>query len=179
METVAQIISIIAMIFNILSYQQKSRKGIIAVQFVGGTLFAVSFLMLGAYSGGLLNVVGAVRAILFYNRDKFKMDKPVWLIIFFAIYLACYAMTFAVFGTEPTPFNFAIEILPVIGLVATTFAYRHTEAKVLRRYSLISSVSWLIYNIVAMSIGAICCEIMSMISIFIGMLRFDLKKKEK
>lgn len=178
METAAQIISIVAMVFNILSYQQKSRKGIIAVQFVGGTLFAISFLMLGAYSGGLLNVVGAVRAILFYNRDKFRMDKPVWLVIFFAIYLACYAMTFVVFKTEPTPFNFAIEILPVIGLVATTFAYRHTQAKVLRRFSLISSVSWLIYNFVAMSVGAICCEILSLASIIIAMLRFDIKKEK-
>ena len=39
-------------------------------------------------------------------------------------------------------------------------------------------VVWLIYNIVSLSIGAICCEAFSIVSIFVGMYRFDRKKQE-
>ena len=33
-------------------------------------LFAINFFMLGAYSGGLLNAVAVIRAILFLKKDK-------------------------------------------------------------------------------------------------------------
>ena len=161
------------MAFNILSYQQKSAKGVIAMQFFGGSLFAVSFLMLGAYSGGLLNVIAAIRAVLFFYKDKFKTDRVGWLIFFCITYLMAYAATFVVFHKEPTALNFLIECLPVIGMVATNLAFRYKEAKIIRRFGLISSCVWLIYNIFAHSIGAICCEALSIGSIFIGMLRLD------
>lgn len=176
MEIAAQIISIVAMAFNILSYQQKSARGVIAMQFFGGSLFAVSFLMLGAYVGGLLNIIAAVRAILFFYKDKFKTDHIAWLVFFIATYLAAYAATFLVFDKEPTVINFLIECLPVIGMVATNLAFRYKEAGIIRRFGLVSSVCWLIYNIVALSIGAICCEALSIGSIFIGMARLDRKK---
>jgi len=175
----AQGIGIVAMIFNILSYQRKSAKGVIAFQLFGGAFFAVSFMMLGAYSGGILNIVAAIRAILFLKKDKFKTDRLFWLPIFFGVYLLSYAATFLLFHKEPTPFNFFIECLPVIGMVATTLAFRYQDAKIIRRFSLISSCSWLVYNIVALSIGAICCEALSIVSIFIGMLRFDIGKKNQ
>lgn len=177
--SIAQIISIAAMVFNIFSFQQKKASGVIACQMVGGALFAVSFLMLGAYSGGILNIVAAIRAILFLNRDRFKTDKPFWLPIFFTVYILSYAATFVVFHKEPTAVNFIIECLPVIGMIATTFAFRYKDAGVIRRFSLISSCSWLIYNIAALSIGAILCEALSIVSIFVGIYRLDRKKTKE
>ena len=176
MELAAQIISIVAMAFNILSYQQKRAKGVIAMQFFGGSLFAVSFLMQGAYIGGILNIIGAVRAVLFYYKEKFKTDRIPWLVVFIGSYLAAYAATFLVFHKEPTAVNFLIECLPVIGMVATNLAFRYKEAAIIRRFGLVSSCCWLVYNVVALNIGAIACEVLSIGSIFIGMLRLDRKK---
>ena len=50
-EIVAQIIGIAAMAFNIISYQGKKQSTVIALQLVGGALFAINFLMLGAVVG--------------------------------------------------------------------------------------------------------------------------------
>lgn len=174
---IAQIVGLFAMAFNIFSYQQRTQKGAIAFQLGGSILFAVNYLMLGALVGGILNAVGIVRALVFLNREKLKATHPAWLIGFIATYLASYVLTFTVFGKAPTLFNLIVEFLPVIGMTATTISFRLSDAKAIRRFGLISSPSWLVYNIVSFSVGAIICEVLSLGSIFIGMLRLDRSKK--
>jgi len=69
--------------------------------------------------------------------------------------------------------NAIVEILPVIGMTATTFAFRCETAKATRMLGLVSSPAWLVYNIVNLAIGAICCEVFSLISIIVGLIRLD------
>ena len=178
LEILAQIIGIIAMIFNILSYQGKKQSTIIAMQLIGGALFACNYLMLGALVGGLLNIIGVIRAIVFLNKEKLKADNILWLIGFIASYIAVYVLNFTLFGKELTLYNLFIEILPVIGMTALNIGYRLKDASGVRKCALVSSPSWLIYNVASFAIGAIICEIITLVSIFIGMLRYDIKKKQ-
>ena len=175
-EIIAQAIGLLAMAFNILSYQQKTRNRAIAFQLCGGALFAVNFFLLGAIVGSILNVIAAIRAIIFLNKEKLKADHPAWLVGFTATYILSYILTFTAFGKDPTGFNLIVEFLPVIGMTATTISFRLSDAKAIRKYGLISSPSWLIYNIANFAIGAICCEVLSLISIVIGMIRLDRKQ---
>ena len=178
MRIAAQIIGIFAMLFNILSYQQKNKTQIVALQLFGSTLFSIHFFMLGAYMGGLLNVIGIFRAIVFLKEDCFHAKHWAWLFGFVAIYLLSYLLTFTVFEKAFTLSNGIIELLPVIGMTATTFAFRAKSAKSTRLLGFVSSPAWLIYNVISVSIGAICCELFSLLSILIGLLRFDVKNKE-
>lgn len=176
-EIIAQAVGIVAMAFNILSYQGKKQSTVILLQFFGGTLFAINYLMLGATVGSILNIVGAVRAIVFLFKDKLKTDRLPWLIAFVTVYLAVYVLNFTVFGKDVTPRNLLVEILPVIGMVALTIAYRMENAADVRKFGLISSPAWLTYNIVVGSWGAILCEIITLFSILIGIFRHDKVKK--
>lgn len=173
---IAQVVGLFAMAFNIFSYQQRTQKRAIAFQLGGSILFAVNYLMLGAVVGGILNAVGILRALVFLNREKLRATHPLWLMGFTAMYLLSYVLTFTLFGKDPTFFNLVVEFLPVIGMTATTISFRLSDAKAIRRFGLISSPSWLVYNIVSFSLGAIICEVLSLGSIFIGMLRLDRKK---
>lgn len=175
-EFAAQAVGIVAMMFNILSFQRKTARGIIFFQMVGGLLFSVNFFMLGAHIGGILNAISVVRGLLFLKKDRFHTDHILWLYGFTVLYLISYALTFTVFGKEPTAWNFLIECLPVIGMVATSISFRYEEAAILRRYGLVSSVSWLIYNSVALAVGAILCEVFSLCSNLVAMYRYDWKK---
>ena len=177
-EIIAQIIGVIAMLFNILSYQGKQPKTVIALQLCGATFFAVNFLLLGAAVGGILNILAAIRALIFFFRDKFKADRIYWLIAFIASYISVYILNFTVFGKEPTAFNLIIEILPVIGMLALNIGFLLKDSAKIRKCGLISSPAWLIYNIVAGSWGAIICELFTLISIFVGMFRHDKKTHE-
>ena len=173
---IAQAIGLLAMAFNIFSYQQKTRNRAIAFQLCGGALFAVNFFLLGAIVGSILNVIAAIRAIIFLNKEKLKADHPAWLIGFTATYILSYILTFTAFGKEPTVLNLIVEFLPVVGMTATTISFRLSDAKAIRKYGLISSPSWLVYNIANFAIGAICCEVLSLMSIVIGMIRLDRKQ---
>lgn len=174
---IAQIVGLFAMAFNIFSYQQRTQKRVIAFQLGGSILFAVNYLMLGAVVGGILNAVGIIRALVFLNKEKLKATRPVWLIGFTAVYLLSYVLTFTLFRKTLTVFTLIVELLPVIGMTATTISFRLSDAKVVRRFGLISSPSWLVYNIVSLNLGAIICEVLSLGSILIGMLRLDRNKK--
>ena len=174
-EIVAQIIGVLAMIFNILSYQGKQQRTVITLQLFGAVFFAINFLLLGAAVGGILNILAAIRAVIFVFKDKFKADSLFWLIAFTASYVAVYILNFTVFGKEPTAFNLIIEILPVIGMLALNIGFRLKDSANIRRCGLVSSPAWLIYNIVVGSWGAIICELFTLVSIFVGMFRHDRK----
>ena len=173
----AQAIGIVAMAFNTLSYQQKNRSTVIAMQMIGTFLFCINFYMLGATMGCLLNALAAFRALIFLNKEKVHADHPLWFAGFLAVYALCYGMTFTVFGTPATVKNLILEVLPLIGMVAITISFRLSDAKAIRKYALISSPLWLIYNIANFSIGAIICEVLSLCSILVGMVRLDRNTK--
>ncbi len=178
-DLIAQAVGIVAMAFNILSFQQKTHKGVISFQLVGSVLFAVNFFMLDAAVGGILNLAGALRAIVFMNREKFRADHILWLLFFSALFCSSYILTFTVFGKELTLFNAIIELLPVAAMIATTISFRLQNARAIRCFGLFSSPSWLIYNTVNFAIGAIICEVLSLCSIVIGLIRYDLRPGTK
>lgn len=181
MQVVGQILSIIAMAIAILSFQCKVQRTHIAMQIVSTLFFAVSFLILGAVTGALLNVIANVRAIVYYNKKKLLADKPIWLVGFILAYAAVYVLTFTfpIFKTEPTVFNLIVGLLPVIGMTASNLGLYCKDAKAVRRFGLITSPAWLIYNIIYFSIGAILCEAFSIVSIIIGMIRLDMNKRSE
>ena len=172
----AQAVGIVAMIFLVLSFQMKTPKGILLLQSIGACLFAINFFLLGEYIGSMLNLVAFVRAILLYNKEKLHTDSNLWLAILGAAYIACFVLTFTVFGEAFVLRNVILQSLPVLGMFCSHLALRSSDAKIIRRISLASSVCWLIYNGVAAAIGAIACETFNLISIFIAMARFDRKK---
>ena len=176
-EIIAQAVGIVAMVFNILSYQGKKQSTIILLQFFGGTLFAVNFWMLGAGVGGILNLIGAIRAVVFLFKDRLKADRLPWFVAFIASYITVYILNFTAFGKEVSAFNLVIELLPVIGMVALNIGFRMKNASDVRKLGLISSPAWLIYNIVIGSWGAILCEVFTLCSILIGIFRHDKVKQ--
>ena len=177
MEIVAQIFGIIGMIFNLLVFQQKTHKGVTLCQFFAAGAFCANYLMLGAFVGGLLNLVGAVRAAVFYFKEKTRANSVVWLVIFILAFAASYPLTFFVFDTEITVKNLIIEALPVIAMVIITVSLRLGSAKAVRFMGLFSSPMWLTYNAFSGSIGAIASEILNLISMVVGIIRFDIKKR--
>ena len=174
-EIIAQAIGIVAMVFNILSYQGKKQKTVITLQLFGGLLFAVNFWMIGAKVGGILNVIAVIRALIFLFKDKLKADSVFWLIGFILSYIVVYILTFTTFGTELTPWTLIRELLPVIGMTALSVGFRLKDAANIRKCGLVSSPAWLLYNIAVGSWGAIICETLTLISIFVGMFRHDKK----
>lgn len=177
LKTVAQVISIIAMAMNILSYQNKKQKNIFLFQMIGAVFFAVSFFMLGGITGAILNIIGIFRALVFLNKERLRADRPIWLVLFSLAFICSYVLTFTVFGKEASALNLLVELLPVAGMIVTTVSFQKKDARSVRVFGLINAPLWLTYNVINLSVGAICSEVISFISIVIGYVRFDTKKK--
>ena len=179
MGIVAQAFGIVGMIFNLLVFQQKTHRGVTLCQFFAAVTFCINYLMIGAFVGGILNFVGAIRAAVFYYKEKTRANSIVWLVIFILAFAASYPLTFFAFGTKVTVQNLIIEILPVIAMIIITVSLRLGSAKAVRFLGLTSSPMWLVYNIFAGSIGAIASEILNLISMVVGIIRFDIKRNKK
>ena len=179
-ETVAQIIGIFAAAMNILSYQCKSKSKLIFIQIFCSLIFTANYLMLGAVVGGLMNGIAVIRAIFFLYKDKWHLNEKLLIGSFIAAFIASYVLAFTVFEVEPIPKNFIIEILPVIGMSAVTVSFNMKNATAVRIIGItLSSPGWLVYNVCSGSIGAILCEVFSLASLAVGIIRHDIKRKPK
>ena len=177
MNTFAQVLSMAGLACVVGSYQQKKKSALIAVQATGGALFAVHYLLLGAYSGFLMNSLAVLRGIVFYKEHRSPTTGRVWVGIIIALSLVAYALSFTLFNTPPSPMNLFLELLPVIGTIVLTISFNMNHAGQIRIMGFINSTCWIIYNIAHVSIGGIGCEILCFASIIIGILRYDLKRK--
>ena len=179
MTVFAQVIGIIGMVNNVISFAMKKQKTIIVMQFVGSILFSINMLMLDAVSGGLMNVAGIIRGIVFMNKSRLGRFKNPFVGGLMTLYVACYVLSFTVFGKEATAWNLIIEFLPLFSMVVMTLGYAADGAKKTRIFGFLNSPPWLIYNIYNSNIGGTICEVFCISSIIFGMLMFDRKKVDK
>lgn len=177
MDTIAQWISMAGLVCICLSYLQKKKSALILCQLFGAVLFGIHYFMLEAYAGFLLNTIAVFRALVFYKDARSQKAGKIWVGVFIGLFLLAYALTFLVFGTEPTTTNLIFELIPVIGVCIATFSFNMTGAKQIRALSTFNSAGWLTYNIFHHSVGGTLCEIISLSSIVVGMLLHDIKKK--
>ena len=177
METFAQILSIAGLACVVGSYQQKKKSALIVVMAVGAGLFAIHYLLLGAYAGFLMNSLAVMRGIVFCKEDRSPTAGKVWVWVISISALVAYALSFIAFQTPATPTNLFLESLPAIGMIALTISFNMTNAGQIRIMGFVNSTAWIIYNIAHVSIGGIGCEILCFASIIIGILRYDIKKK--
>ena len=178
-DIINQGLSIVGLICIVASYLQKKKSSLILCQLIGGGIFAIHYLLGSNYAGFLLNLIAVFRAIVFFKGNFSKKVGRIWVWIFHGLCVCAYAATFLVFNTEPTLPNLLRSALPMIGMFSLSISFNMTGAKEIRRLGIVSSVCWLIYNftISPPSVGGIICECICLVSIIVGMIRYDFKKK--
>lgn len=179
MDIFAQILGLVGMTMNLISFQLKEQKKLIRLQFYSSIVFSFHYLLLGATMGCILNGLGICRAFVFSNKEKKWAQKKGWLPLFICAYFIVYILTFTLLGKEPTTYNLLLELLPAIGMTATTIGFNLDNATKVRLLSLTNAPTWLVYNVLSGSIGGALTEIFCLISVVVGILRLDIKRKKK
>ena len=160
MEIAAQIISIIASGIMIFSFQLKSNRRLFLCQVVSGVLFAVSYYLLGALTGCLMNVVGFARMGILALGEKYRK----WYL------LVLLELGFLV--STIVSYEGYLSLIVLAAQFFATLALWTDNGKLIRIVQ-VSAISplWLLYNFLVMSIGGIVCEAFNMLSIGISFLR--------
>ncbi len=163
---VIQLIGFFALGLSLLVYQLNKRKSMILAQMFSSLLFSLHFLLLGAYTGSIMNFIGATRNFAF-DKYRDRSWSPLVLWAFVAI------LSFASILTWEGP----LSLLPAIGTISGAFAYWQQTAKSIRLISLISPPAWFVYAIFSHSYAGMVTEIFVLCSVLVGMYRHDRPSK--
>ena len=166
-EWIAQGLGVLAIILGFVSYQVKSRKKLLMVQLITTAVFVVHYLLLGAYTGMIMNSVGIVRTSFFYNKDKPFFSWKGWPIVFAVIS----------FGMGIWAWEAWYSIFVLLGLVIHTVCVSFNDPQNIRKSILVTSPLVLIYDLFARSWSGAVYETVAVVSSAIGIYRFYNKKK--
>ena len=72
-----------------------------------------------------------------------------------------------------------ISLLPTVGMTIISFALWNKNEKKVRKLSLFARPFWFTYVLISKSYAGIITEILLLISIIIGIIRYDIIKKKK
>lgn len=131
---IGNIIALIASILMVLAGLQKKKKKILFIQIIQIALSVISNLVLGGYTGAIINALSCVRDILCY-KDKMGTREKI-IIIILAVGLS---LIFNNLGW--------IGLLPLIATVVY-ISFMNTKDVVKFKFLIIfSMVMWLIYDL--------------------------------
>lgn len=168
MNIAAQIVGIFGIAFSLLSFQLKQRKHIMLFQMTASLMFSAQLFMVGAITGGCLDMISFIRTLIFSNNTKKWASSPLWLFGFIGVMIATGIMTWE------NPWS----LLPILGSILSTVALWMKKERNIRLISLLVGPCWMVYNIVTGAYTGALSEVIAMTSIVIGLLRHDRKKKE-
>ena len=167
MKLAAQIVGLLAVSAFLLSYQQKRRKNIIFLNAVSRVLYIIQYIMLGAFEGAALDVLGTVSSVAAQNKDKefIKGHVKAVVILFDLI----------IFGVGLFLYENFFSLFPIIGVILHTSAFWISDEKIIRRVSFLGSPFWLVYNLASCAYGSAIGDALTMVSIGIAIYRYDVK----
>ena len=162
-----QLIGFLGTVAFILSYQVKSNRGLFLLQMIGNALFCLQFYLLDAWSGCLSLSINILRnAMLMKYKDWEWVRWKGWPFVLSAF------VAVAIWRT----WNGPISLLALAASVGSTFGYWSNNARWIRLANVAcASPCWLAYDMIVGSWGGVLNETITLVSIFISIMRFGWK----
>lgn len=152
---------------SMLAFQYKQYRQLVGLRAATELFFGIQYLLLGAYSGAAVDFLGCFRNWVFLDCDKKGKSLRPWRIFFSCVFVGVSLLTWA--GPK--------SLLSAVAKVASTIAYGSSNPRLIRFITLCSSSCWLIYNTLVFSIAGVLGEVLTLTSVLIGIVRFDILNK--
>lgn len=158
-----QTLGLIGLGFGVAAFQSNRHKSIVLLKLLNELVFAVQYLLLGAYTGAVMNLISCVRNYIYAKSVEKGRSTVPWILIFSGVIILFGIVSW----TSP------LSLIPILTKLLTCAAYGIKNPRTVRFLTLPSSIGWLIYNAVYHSTGGVLNEVFTMTSIVISMVRFD------
>lgn len=169
MKEIAFVVGILAVILYLLGYLQKKRNAIIALNLSSRILYIVQYILLGAFEGAALDVCGSASSVLAGNKNKgFVKKHYLWFLI---------GMDLCIVAVGLLLYVNVFSLLPIAGVLLHTSAFWIDDEKTIRIVSLLGCPFWLVYNLVSGAYGSCIGDLLSMVSIGVAMVKYDILPK--
>ncbi|MBR4017851.1 MAG: YgjV family protein [Oscillospiraceae bacterium] len=166
MAFVIQLIGFLGLAMSVGAFQFKKHGQIVLCKIISALCFGLHYALLGAYSGAGLEMISAIRDVIFLYQVKKNISTTPTIIGFGAF----------VIGIGIFTYDGMISLLPVACKLLTTVSYGMKNEKWLRRITMPSSFLWIVYNFSIGSISGMITDCLNLASILIAMYKFDFKK---
>lgn len=168
----SQVFIIINYVFLVITYQSKSRKHILVLNFIAMIATGLSFLLLSAYSGLAMVIVAIIRNIIFFiDENKYgKSDKNSTKDYIILAVLYIISIISAIFT-----YNGILSMASVVASMLYTYSVWQKNAKFYKILGIPIGIISIIYNIYIFSIFGIILEAVLLISSIIGYVRENKK----
>ena len=162
-----QIMGWVAALLTFASYQFKEHKKLLLIQTLATLSICISYALLGAWSGMLLNIVCILRNFIIYKKDLKIFSHKFWP------YLLAGMM--AVMGA--LSWQGIMSLLIVVALAVNTLFLYFPNMQNLRKSILLTCSMVLLYNVYYMVWGGVLNEAIAITSAVIGLYRFRASKR--
>lgn len=185
-DILIQVIGFVGIALNILSVQFNKHWQIMLLKTLGSLTFVIQYILLGAWVGMVMDLIGSIRNIVFTLNVKNNKSNKWWIVLFSIITLVAGVLTIIFtwdksigyasnWSTDPNIvliIAISISVISIIAKLLTTIAYGFKNPHLIRMINLPSNACWVVYNIVAFSIAGVINDLMCLGSIIIAEIRF-------
>ena len=166
----SQICGAIVSVSAIVSMQLKSIKWALACVLICNGVGAVSYILLGGFSGCGIYLVALLQSIVYFIfRSKNKKAPLTVAIAFIIAYLVCSLSTYR------TP----IDLISACAALTCALALVQDKPSIYRIFMLANGIIWSVYDINVCAYTMIISHMATAISAGVGIVRIDLKKNRK
>lgn len=165
-QIIGQIFGIVISLFGFLIFIQKTRKKVLITKLTCDFLSVFQQIMVGAYTGSIINGIAIARETVFYFRETKKWaQSKIWLIIFLV----------AMFGGSIVTWQGYVSLLPTIGSSFAVFGFYSKQLSLVRTLNIIAQSFWLAYGCIIFNIGTILGATFSIGGAIIGLINQNKK----
>lgn len=171
MVEIATIVGLLAVVMFVLSYQLKSRRGIIAMNAGSRILYVLQYILLGAFEGALLDITAFLVSLLCAKSQSGFIKRHFTLTVVLAN-LAIVAVGLSVYQN-------VFSLLPIFGVIFETLALWLKDERRIRIFSLLGAPFWLAYNLICLAYASAVGNVFTIVSILVAIVRYDILKQSK
>lgn len=158
---VAQCVGFVAMAVALFMFAFRTRKRILFAKLIADALWVIHYLLLGAFSGAVINAVNVAREGVFYHKEKRWASSVFWPILFVCANTALTLLSWQGW----------ISLLPLLGSSANVLALWCASPKRMRILAIPALSLWVIYSVLVGSVPSFFVNVFSIASAIYGLIR--------
>lgn len=157
---VSTCIGFAGMLLLLICYQFEDFRKVLLAKFSADCLWAVHYALIGGFSGLTVNVICAVREIV-YMFDQNKKRRNIWLIFFM---IAGWIISYF-------RWNGIVSILPTIVFTAGAYSFWQRDVRVTRAFAIFNACLMFTYDIFVSSYIGMLSESLTIVTVIIAIVK--------
>ena len=171
---IPQVIGLCAVATFLLSYQQKKRKHIVLLSVTCRCLYILQYLLLGAFAGAAMDILGVISAALAAKKHIPAVKKHTKLIVILT------NVCLVAVGSVVAYLNGRwIDLFSILGVTLHTSALWLSDEQRIRWVTLAGSPFWCAYNVLSRAYGSAIGDFLSICSLMLAIFRYRKRKTEE